>query len=101
MDFPINKKVLSCRKFIYWSVFRYHYISLITVNVHEVIEYFSVNKRLDEWVAESWLDTRKVQFPRRDGSTTGGTTTPKKTLIGSGGGIMPNFLSMCVSFLVF
>ena len=60
---------------------------------------FIVNKRLDEWVHESWLDTRKVQFPRRDGAQTGGTTTPKKTHIGSGGGVMPNFLSMCVLLL--
>lgn len=60
----------------------------------------SVNKRLDEWVGESWLDTRKVQFPRRDGNATGGTTTPKKTHIGSGGGIMPTFISMCLCFSV-
>lgn len=42
---------------------------------------FLVNKRLDEWVMEEYLDTRKVQFPRRDGTTTGqntGVTTPKK-----------------------
>jgi histone acetyltransferase HTATIP len=40
---------------------------------------FSVNKRLDEWVTEERLDTRKVQFPRRDGpSQIGGTGTPKK-----------------------
>ncbi|XP_045774019.1 histone acetyltransferase Tip60 isoform X3 [Maniola jurtina] len=58
------------------------------------VHYVDFNKRLDEWVGESWLDTRKVQFPRRDGSgLTGGTTTPKKTHIGSGGGVMPNFLS--------
>lgn len=55
----------------------------------------SVNKRLDEWVTESWLDTRKVQFPRRDGAPNPGTTTPKKTHIGSGGGIMPSIISMC------
>lgn len=60
----------------------------------------SVNKRLDEWVGESWLDTRKVQFPRRDGAPTGGTTTPKKTHIGSGGGIMPSFFSMCVLLFI-
>ncbi|XP_039757192.1 histone acetyltransferase Tip60 isoform X1 [Pararge aegeria] len=58
------------------------------------VHYVDFNKRLDEWVEESWLDTRKVQFPRRDGSgATGGTTTPKKTHIGSGGGVMPNFLN--------
>lgn len=42
---------------------------------------FIVNKRLDEWVNEEYLDTRKVQFPRKDGTTTGqntGATTPKK-----------------------
>lgn len=42
-----------------------------------------VNKRLDEWVTEEYLDTRKVQFPRKDGTTTGqntGVTTPKKLI---------------------
>ncbi|XP_049700219.2 histone acetyltransferase Tip60 isoform X1 [Helicoverpa armigera] len=57
------------------------------------VHYVDFNKRLDEWVGESWLDTRKVQFPRRDGVSTGGTTTPKKTHIGSGGGVMPNFIN--------
>ncbi|XP_045452033.1 histone acetyltransferase Tip60 [Melitaea cinxia] len=57
------------------------------------VHYVDFNKRLDEWVGESWLDTRKVQFPRRDGAPTAGTTTPKKTHIGSGGGVMPNFLN--------
>ncbi|CAG2058947.1 unnamed protein product [Timema podura] len=43
-----------------------------------------LNKRLDEWVTEERLDTRKVQFPRRDGSSQGtGMSTPKK--IGMGG----------------
>lgn len=43
--------------------------------------HFTVNKRLDDWVTEEHLDTRKVQFPRKDGSTTGqntGVTTPKR-----------------------
>ncbi|KAJ0176064.1 hypothetical protein K1T71_008238 [Dendrolimus kikuchii] len=57
------------------------------------VHYVDFNKRLDEWVGESWLDTRKVQFPRRDGTATGGTTTPKKMHIGSGGGVMPNFIN--------
>lgn len=39
------------------------------------------NKRLDEWVTEERLDTRKVQYPRKDG-TTGtagtGTSTPNR-----------------------
>lgn len=42
---------------------------------------FAVNKRLDDWVTEEHLDTRKVQFPRKDGTTTGqntGATTPKR-----------------------
>lgn len=41
----------------------------------------TVNKRLDEWVPEEYLDTRKVQFPRKDGGATGqstGVTTPKR-----------------------
>ncbi|KAG7302051.1 Histone acetyltransferase KAT5 [Plutella xylostella] len=50
------------------------------------VHYVDFNKRLDEWVGESWLDTRKVQFPRRDGAPVkDGSTTPKKTHIGSGG----------------
>ncbi|XP_050344517.1 histone acetyltransferase Tip60 isoform X4 [Nymphalis io] len=53
------------------------------------VHYVDFNKRLDEWVGESWLDTRKVQFPRRDGAPTGGTTTPKKTHIGSGVQVPP------------
>ncbi|XP_053608195.1 histone acetyltransferase Tip60 isoform X3 [Plodia interpunctella] len=61
------------------------------------VHYVDFNKRLDEWVGESWLDTRKVQFPRRDGAPTGGTTTPKKTHIGSGGGLMPHFINDSVS----
>lgn len=40
------------------------------------------NKRLDEWVTEDRLDTRKVQYPRKDGLTTGtsgtGTSTPNR-----------------------
>lgn len=40
-----------------------------------------VNKRLDEWVTDEYLDTRKVQFPRKDGTATGtntGVSTPKR-----------------------
>lgn len=42
--------------------------------------FFKVNKRLDEWVVEEDLDTRKVQFPRRGDITQSstGVTTPKK-----------------------
>lgn len=47
---------------------------------------FAVNKRLDEWVTEESLDTRKVHFPRRDGTSNTGVSTPKKVLIGTGGG---------------
>lgn len=46
-----------------------------------IILFRIVNKRLDDWVTEDALDTRKVQFPRKDGSTTGhntGATTPKR-----------------------
>jgi histone acetyltransferase HTATIP len=40
-----------------------------------------VNKRLDEWVSEDCLDTRKVQFPRKDGNgqNTNGISTPRNT----------------------
>lgn len=38
-----------------------------------------VNKRLDDWVPEEYLDTRKIQFPRKDGTQAGtGLSTPKK-----------------------
>jgi histone acetyltransferase HTATIP len=46
-----------------------------------------VNKRLDEWVTEDYLDMRKVQYPRKDGNTTGqntGVSTPKKFLAATG-----------------
>lgn len=49
--------------------------------MHCVYISFIVNKRLDDWVTEDCLDTRKVQFPRKDGTTTGhntGATTPKR-----------------------
>ena len=40
---------------------------------------FLVNKRLDEWVTEDCLDTRKVQYPHRDVTAPGtGAATPKK-----------------------
>ncbi|KAF4526222.1 hypothetical protein B566_EDAN001907 [Ephemera danica] len=42
-----------------------------------------LNKRLDEWVTEERLDTRKVQFPRKDiPASHSGLQTPKK--IGGG-----------------
>ncbi|KAK8732540.1 hypothetical protein OTU49_006811, partial [Cherax quadricarinatus] len=43
------------------------------------------NKRLDEWVEEDRLDTRKIQYPRRDlaSAATTGLNTPKKTLTGT------------------
>ena len=61
--------------------------SLCVVNVaHQLTNFISilVNKRLDEWVPEDDLDTRKVQFPRKDGLTTGqnttGVSTPKRLI---------------------
>lgn len=45
---------------------------------------FVVNKRLDEWVTEESLDTRKVHFPRKDGGSNTGVSTPKKLHIGGG-----------------
>ncbi|XP_071441083.1 histone acetyltransferase Tip60 isoform X1 [Hetaerina americana] len=51
------------------------------------VHYVDFNKRLDEWVTEERLDTRKVLFPRRDGGTSGtGVSTPKKLTLGAGGG---------------
>ncbi|XP_066141478.1 histone acetyltransferase Tip60 [Euwallacea fornicatus] len=48
------------------------------------VHYVDFNKRLDEWVTEESLDTRKVHFPRKDVGPGTGVTTPKKILIGSG-----------------
>lgn len=47
--------------------------------------YILVNKRLDEWVPEEDLDTRKVQFPGKDGiaatgQNTTGMPTPKRLI---------------------
>ncbi|XP_063230339.1 histone acetyltransferase Tip60 isoform X2 [Bacillus rossius redtenbacheri] len=57
------------------------------------VHYIDFNKRLDEWVTEERLDTRKVQFPRRDGPAQGtGVSTPKKLGLGAGmgGGSVPS-----------
>ena len=44
-----------------------------------MLECVVVNKRLDDWVSEEFLDTRKIQFPRKDGTQAGtGLSTPKK-----------------------
>jgi hypothetical protein len=51
------------------------------------VHYVDFNKRLDEWVTEESLDTRKVHFPRRDGGSNTGVSTPKKAHIGGGGPI--------------
>lgn len=53
----------------------------------------AVNKRLDDWVTEDYLDTRKVQFPRKDGTATGqntGVTTPKRFISNSMGPLGSN-----------
>jgi len=43
------------------------------------VHYIDFNKRLDDWVTEDFLDTRKIQFPRKDGTQAGtGLSTPKK-----------------------
>lgn len=50
------------------------------------INFIVVNKRLDDWVTEEYMDTRKVQFPRKDGAVTGqntGVTTPKRIISNS------------------
>lgn len=62
-------------------------VSLRPAQLNKYIEFFVVNKRLDEWVTEESLDTRKVHFPRRDGGSNTGVSTPKKAHIGGGGPI--------------
>lgn len=65
---------VDCKYFIQHSIFvtRRCFFSVL------------VNKRLDEWVTEESLDTRKVHFPRKDIGPGTGVTTPKKIHIGSG-----------------
>nr|WOK84102.1 acetyltransferase [Colaphellus bowringi] len=48
------------------------------------VHFVDFNKRLDEWVTEDSLDTRKVHFPRKDGGSNTGVSTPKKLQIGGG-----------------
>lgn len=55
---------------------------------------FLVNKRLDEWVTEESLDTRKVHFPRRDGGSNTEVSTPKKIQIGGGGQSVSRYLKI-------
>lgn len=70
-------------------------ISYINTNLYHFL-FLLVNKRLDEWVNEDSLDTRKVHFPRRDGGSNTGVSTPKKMHIGAGGSV-----SRCVCVLFF
>ncbi|GJQ65470.1 Tip60 [Trypoxylus dichotomus] len=56
-------------------------------NKQYYVHYVDFNKRLDEWVSENSLDTRKVHFPRRDGGSNTGVSTPKKIHIGAGGSV--------------
>lgn len=70
-------------------------ISIRDVNGNPMfyVHYVDFNKRLDGWVTEDFLDTRKVQFPRKDGTTTGqntGVTTPKKLILNMSTSIIPN-----------
>jgi len=62
----LNKYFINVELLIY-NLFIFHFID---------------NKRLDEWVTEERLDTRKVQYPRKDGMTTGtsgtGASTPNR-----------------------
>ncbi|XP_026292645.1 histone acetyltransferase Tip60 isoform X1 [Frankliniella occidentalis] len=54
------------------------------------VHYVDFNKRLDEWVSVERLDTRKVQYPRRDGQPGTGVNTPKKTTILGSNSIGPS-----------
>ncbi|CAL4106675.1 unnamed protein product, partial [Meganyctiphanes norvegica] len=49
------------------------------------VHFIDYNKRLDEWVDEDRLDTRKIQYPRRDLASSGttGLNTPKKSTTNS------------------
>lgn len=54
-------------------------------NTYYYVHYCDFNKRLDDWVTRDCLDTRKVQFPRKDGlvstgQNTTGVSTPKRLI---------------------
>lgn len=52
------------------------------------VHYVDFNKRLDGWVTEESLDTRKVHFPRKDGGGSNtGVSTPKRVAVGAGGSV--------------
>lgn len=64
-----------------WPLAEIVSIKDIQGNRYYYVHYVDFNKRLDDWVTDEYLDTRKVQFPRRDGTQTGqntGVTTPNK-----------------------
>lgn len=76
-----------------WPLAELVSIKDVGIGGHRVyyVHYVDFNKRLDEWVGEESLDTRKVHFPRRDGGSNtaaaSGVSTPKKIHIGAGGPI--------------
>jgi histone acetyltransferase HTATIP len=84
----IKEGIFANDKFYYYV----HYVDckntkyIVVANLNPNI-YISVNKRLDEWVTDDYLDMRKVQYPRKDGTTTGqntGVSTPKKVQSATG-----------------
>lgn len=71
-------------------------VSVKEVNgtVYYYVHFVDYNKRLDEWVNEDRLDTRKVQYPRRDGTSTGtGVSTPNRKIGGGGNLNVPHSTS--------
>lgn len=79
LSFYVHYVDCKCRQNIYSMGLCVVFLTIIFLVCYLIL----VNKRLDEWVPEEYLDTRKVQFPRKDGTTTGqntGATTPKKHL---------------------
>jgi len=74
---PVQKSVRSTRK--KWSKRSRDEASVFSQSTVHSEMYKIVNKRLDDWVLEDFLDTRKIQFPRKDGTQAGtGLSTPKK-----------------------
>ncbi|MCL4120819.1 UNVERIFIED_CONTAM: hypothetical protein GTU68_056996 [Idotea baltica] len=65
------------------------------------IHYIDYNKRLDEWVDESRLDLRKIQYPRGDlgSSAPTGVNSPKKTLTSNANSRPPSPAIPQVTFL--
>lgn len=88
----VNSLVEGCRLPVHmkgtddWPLAELISIKEVNGMKYYYVHYIDFNKRLDEWITDEYLDTRKVHFPRKDGGGSNtGVSTPKKLVIGAGG----------------